>query len=261
MIEKPKAIHGNWSDWKKWETCSQECGFGIRTRERTCDSPRWVAFIMANIKYRSPHKRTDAVFREAWFLYMVITVPNVSWMIFMLVSIWLKLSWHCRKLISYPGIAQAAGGSFKKTNCCHAVIFVFPLKNNRHDTFLTCRNCRWDRTWVYLDDTVVNCCELLPACRDKTFLHVSIWSQTLLWWQLQHVREWKFPCENWIHPFQTFSLLRYFRVKWSRKEHIGKYKMETVKNLLCLSRPRYGGKYCVGNSTEQEICKIKVRSH
>ena len=159
MIEKPKAIHGNWSDWKKWETCSQECGFGIRTRERTCDSPRWVAFIMANIKYRSPHKRTDAVFREAWFLYMVITVPNVSWMIFMLVSIWLKLSWHCRKLISYPGIAQAAGGSFKKTNCCHAVIFVFPLKNNRHDTFLTCRNCRWDRTWVYLDDTVVNCCQ------------------------------------------------------------------------------------------------------
>ncbi|CAB3983523.1 A disintegrin and metallo ase with thrombospondin motifs 14 [Paramuricea clavata] len=39
-IEKPKAIHGNWSDWKKWDTCSQECGFGIRTRKRSCDSPR-----------------------------------------------------------------------------------------------------------------------------------------------------------------------------------------------------------------------------
>ena len=36
------------------------------------------------------------------------------------------------------------------------------LKNNGHDTFLVCRNCRGDRTRVYLDDTVVtvvNCCQ------------------------------------------------------------------------------------------------------
>ena len=28
---------------------------------------------------------------------------------------------QCRKLISYPGIVQAAGGSFKKTNTVHGV--------------------------------------------------------------------------------------------------------------------------------------------
>ena len=40
--------------------------------------------------------------------------------------------------------------------------FSVPLKHNRHDTFLACRNCRQDRTRVYLDDTVatvVNCCQ------------------------------------------------------------------------------------------------------
>jgi hypothetical protein len=47
-------------------------------------------------------------------------------------------------------------------NCCHAVVFLYPLKHNRHDTFLACRNCRWDKTRAYLNDTVVtivNCCQ------------------------------------------------------------------------------------------------------
>jgi hypothetical protein len=46
--------------------------------------------------------------------------------------------------------------------CCHAFFFLFPLKNNRHDTFLACRNYRPDRTQVCLNDTavtVVNCCQ------------------------------------------------------------------------------------------------------
>jgi hypothetical protein len=60
---------------------------------------------------------------------------------------------HCRKLISYPGIVQAAGGSFKKTNTvpskvtfapprphdCRKTVatlpfFLFPLKHNRRDS-------------------------------------------------------------------------------------------------------------------------------
>ena len=76
-------------------------------------------------------------------------------------------------------VLQTAGGCSKKTNTvppkatfappppivaknCHAVVFLFPIKNNRHDTFLACRNCGRDRTGVYLDDTavtVVNCCQ------------------------------------------------------------------------------------------------------
>jgi hypothetical protein len=89
----------------------------------------------------------------------------------------------CRKLISYPGIVQAAGSSFKKTstapkgdlcpppppppwlsqNCCHAVVFLLPLKHNRHDTFLACCNCHPDKTRGSLDDTVVNCCQRIAT--------------------------------------------------------------------------------------------------
>jgi hypothetical protein len=46
---------------------------------------------------------------------------------------------------------------------CH---FSVPLKHNRHDTFLACRNCGRDRTRVYLDDivvTVVNCCQCVAT--------------------------------------------------------------------------------------------------
>ena len=52
--------------------------------------------------------------------------------------------------------------SWLSQNCRHAVVFLFPLKHNRHDTFSACRNCRRDRTRVYLDDnavTVVNSCQ------------------------------------------------------------------------------------------------------
>jgi hypothetical protein len=80
---------------------------------------------------------------------------------------------------------QAANGSFKTTimipltqgDLCPpdcrkivamygAVVVLFALKRNRHNTFLACRNCRRDRTRVYLDNTVVtvvNCCQLVAT--------------------------------------------------------------------------------------------------
>jgi hypothetical protein len=135
-----------------------------------------VAVTVANV---SPTCREVFVVKSFYACFhMLVTAVTVT---------------NCRKLISYPGIVQAAGGSFKKTNtppppqsslrcrhhrigypkedlcppwlsqnCWHAVVFLFPLKNNRHDTFFACRSCRRDRTRVYLDDTVVtvvNCCE------------------------------------------------------------------------------------------------------
>ena len=32
-------VHGAWSDWSEWETCSQDCGEGTQGRVRTCDNP------------------------------------------------------------------------------------------------------------------------------------------------------------------------------------------------------------------------------
>ena len=35
----PCAIHGGWSYWGAWSTCSETCRFGVQTRKRTCTNP------------------------------------------------------------------------------------------------------------------------------------------------------------------------------------------------------------------------------
>ncbi|KAL9989268.1 hypothetical protein ACROYT_G003801 [Oculina patagonica] len=33
-------VNGGWGDWSRWSECSVSCGFGMRSRERKCDSPK-----------------------------------------------------------------------------------------------------------------------------------------------------------------------------------------------------------------------------
>ena len=33
-------MHGGWSEWAYGDACSKQCGQGVATRTRTCDSPR-----------------------------------------------------------------------------------------------------------------------------------------------------------------------------------------------------------------------------
>ncbi|KAG2465273.1 ATS16 metalloproteinase, partial [Polypterus senegalus] len=40
--EGPRSVHGHWSDWSKWSTCSRTCGSGVTYRERQCNNPRPV---------------------------------------------------------------------------------------------------------------------------------------------------------------------------------------------------------------------------
>eukprot|EP00111_Clytia_hemisphaerica_P009451 TCONS_00027721-protein len=35
-----RIVHGQWSRWTSWSSCSQSCGVGLRFRSRDCDSPR-----------------------------------------------------------------------------------------------------------------------------------------------------------------------------------------------------------------------------
>uniref|UniRef100_A0A8C4QDL8 Uncharacterized protein n=1 Tax=Eptatretus burgeri TaxID=7764 RepID=A0A8C4QDL8_EPTBU len=32
-------VHGGWSSWLSWETCSRSCGEGLQTRQRSCNDP------------------------------------------------------------------------------------------------------------------------------------------------------------------------------------------------------------------------------
>ena len=34
------SVHGDWTAWTEWTTCSKTCGAGTQTRERTCENPR-----------------------------------------------------------------------------------------------------------------------------------------------------------------------------------------------------------------------------
>ena len=33
------TVHGEWSVWAQWESCSSACGSGLRKRHRTCTNP------------------------------------------------------------------------------------------------------------------------------------------------------------------------------------------------------------------------------
>ena len=33
-------VHGNWSTWGNWNTCSVSCNGGQHTRSRKCDNPK-----------------------------------------------------------------------------------------------------------------------------------------------------------------------------------------------------------------------------
>lgn len=34
------SVHGDWTPWNEWTSCSKTCGAGTQTRERKCESPR-----------------------------------------------------------------------------------------------------------------------------------------------------------------------------------------------------------------------------
>lgn len=39
IIKHIFLVDGGWSNWNEWDKCSLPCGGGIRTRNRSCNTP------------------------------------------------------------------------------------------------------------------------------------------------------------------------------------------------------------------------------
>jgi hypothetical protein len=138
---------------------------------------------------------------------MVVTIANVSWSVcrehcyacFHTVVTAVALS----KLISYPGIVQAAGGSFKKTHvliarwgCCFPLAFILPQKLwslDPNGIFQKCTRTNTSRCYI---SRILFTCDIIPLMKICCFLDLlyticyeDMKSRTLLWRQLQHVRD------------------------------------------------------------------------
>lgn len=89
---------GGWSVWGQWAQCSSECGGGIQTRTRTCQSPPEESYLCEGVVEEGRPCNSQACTGELSSLCMcvysfVCTIMSVSE--FPLALWWLDLSMHC----------------------------------------------------------------------------------------------------------------------------------------------------------------------
>lgn len=96
---------GGWSVWGKWVECSSQCGGGIQTRTRTCQSPPEESYLCEGVVEEgrpcNPQPCTGKIWRTThsfrfllyacytWWIYVYMCTCALRYVL----SVWLPVVW------------------------------------------------------------------------------------------------------------------------------------------------------------------------
>ena len=70
-------VHGGWTEWTVWSTCSESCGGGVRQKERTCSNPKSAYGGEECSGYRLLKQRCNKFPCPGWFIHTYMYVCTV----------------------------------------------------------------------------------------------------------------------------------------------------------------------------------------
>lgn len=149
---------GGWSIWGQWAQCSSECGGGIQTRTRTCQSPPEESYLCEGVVEEgrpcNPQSCRGELLIRVCFVFIL---PYVHYLFFFFTFFCLNISVWC----------------VPKCVCSHYITFLTP--------YFFCL-CVCVCVWLHVCPSFVSpCFASRCACWNGDFDRCKI---TMVWWNI-----------------------------------------------------------------------------